>query len=203
VPKPSAIPPVPRDIDDLTEEEIVARFNETIPHIAAIKALWPGLQRLEEVERMTSGGRNLSQFTHPLGLLFTLLKPTSGKAPEMASFFDALGDEDHGDDPAKFEPELLSRRMLRVEYEQKIQVALDDLQRHFGDDVLHTGSQVMEPGLLALAMARTLSVTNKTFKSTLAPVIDALRAMTKRARAVAAEAREAKKAGTPKKPPTA
>jgi hypothetical protein len=203
VPNPSAIAPVPRDIDDLTEEEIVARFNETIPHIAAIKALWPGLQRLEEVERMTSGGRNLNLFTHPLGVLFEIVKPKDGKATEIGPYFDALGDTDHGDDPAKFEPELLSRRMLRVEYEQKIQVALDDLQRHFGDDVLHTGTQVMEPGLLALAMARTLSATNKAFKSTLAPVIDALRAMTKRARAAAAQAREAKKAGAPKKPPTA
>jgi len=61
----------------------------------------------------------------------------------------------------------------------------------------------MEPGLLALAMVRTLSATNKTFKSTLAPVIDALRDMTKRARAGAAEARAKKKVETGKTPPTA
>lgn len=57
----------------------------------------------------------------------------------------------------------------------------------------------MEPGLLALAMARVLSATNKGFKSTLAPVIDKLRDMTKAARAGAAEARAKKKAGTEKK----
>ena len=49
----------------------------------------------------------------------------------------------------------------------------------------------MEPGLLALAMARTLSATNKELKSTLAPMIDTLRDMTKRSLAGAAEARAA------------
>jgi hypothetical protein len=91
-----------------------------------------------------------------------------------------------------------SRRIVLVEHEQKIQAALNDLQRHFADDVLHTANTVMEPGLLALAMARMLSATNKGFKSTLAPVIDKLRDMTKAARAGAAEAC-AKKAGTEKK----
>ncbi len=118
-----------------------------------------------------------------------------GKPTDLAKHFDALGDSDHGNDPEKFEPELLSRRIARVEHEQKIQAALNDLQRHFADDVLHTASTVMEPGLLALAMARMLAATNKGFKSTLAPVIDKLRDMTKAARAGAAEARAKKKAG--------
>ena len=185
-----------KDIDDLTEEELAARFTETTHHIDAIKALWPGLQRLEENERTTSGGRNLGVFTPSLRLLFQILEPVGGKQTELAKHFDALGDSDHGDDPEKFEPELLSRRIVRVEHEQKIQAALNDLQRHFADDVLHTASTVMEPGLLALAMARMLSATNKGFKSTLAPVIDKLRDMTKAARAGAAEARAKKKAGT-------
>jgi hypothetical protein len=189
---PSPIPAT--DIDDLTEKELVARFEETAEHIEAIKALWPGLTRLEEIERTTSGGRTVSVFAPPLRLLFGVLRTKDGKPTEIAKYFDALGDTDHGEDPEKFEPELLARRLVRVEHQQKIQLALDDLQRHFADDSLHTGSQVMEPGLLALAMARTLSATNKAFKSTLAPVIDALREMTKHARAAAAEARAAKKA---------
>jgi hypothetical protein len=187
-------PIVPKDIDDLTEAELVTHFEKTMEHITSIKDLWSGLQRLEEIERTTSSGRNVGLFAHPLRLLFGVLKPKEGKRPEVASYFDALGDSDHGEDPEKFEPELLARRLTRVEHQQKIQVALDELQRHFADDTLHTGSLVMEPGLLALAMARTLSATNKAFKSTLAPVTDALREMTKRARAAAAEARAAKKA---------
>jgi hypothetical protein len=185
----------PQDIDDLSEAEIAARFTETTRHIEAIKALWPGLQRLEEVERTSSGGRNLSVFSPPLRQLFGILKVKGGKNADLALHFDALGDEDHGEDPDKFEPDLLERRMVRVEHEQKVQAALEDLQRHFADDVLHTGNLVMGPGLLALAMARAMSATNKTFKSMLAPVIDALREMTKPARAGAAEARAKKKAG--------
>ena len=197
MPKPSVISS--KDIDDLTEAEIAARFTETTHHIDAINALWPGLKRLEETERTTSGGRNLGVFAPSLRLLFQLLAPVGGKQTDLARHFDALGDSDHGDDPEKFEPELLSRRIVRVEHEQKIQAALNELQRHFADDVLHTANTVMEPGLLALAMARVLSATNKGFKSTLAPVIDKLRDMTKAARAGAAEARAKKKAGTEKK----
>ena len=186
---------IPQDIDDLSEAELDARSAETAKHIAAIKALWPGLKRLEEVERTSSGGRNLGLFTEPLGLLFGILKTPGPKQAELASHFDALGDEDFGADPEKFEPELLERRIVRVEHEQKIQAALEDLQRHFADDVLHTGNQVMVPGLLALALARTLSATNKVFKSILSPVIDALRNMTKAARVGAAAAVAKKKAG--------
>ena len=187
-----------QDIDDLSEAEIAARYAETTRHIDAIRALWPGLTRLEEVQRTSSGGRNLSVFTPPLRLLFSILEGKREKQADLARHFDALGDEDHGEDPEKFEPELLERRIVRVEHEQKIQAALDDLQRHFADDVLYTGNMVMEPGLLALAMAKAMSASNKTFQSMLSPVIDALRNMTKAARAGAAEARAKKKAETGK-----
>ena len=53
----------------------------------------------------------------------------------------------------------------------------------------------MGPGLLALSLAKVLSATNKTFKSILSPVTDALREMTKAARAGAAAAHAKKKAG--------
>lgn len=188
----------PHDIDDLTADEIAARSTETDKHIDAIRALWPGLERLEEAERNISGGRNLGVFAGPLRQLFKILKDKGTKGAELANHFNALGDEDFSDDPEKFEPDLLERRMLRVEAEQKIQAALDDLQRHFADDVLHTGNQVMVPGLLSLALARTLSATNKTYKSLLAPAIDALREMTKAARAGGVAARAKKKAAAGK-----
>lgn len=196
-------PIIAKDIDELTEQEIVARYTETMTLIGSARALWPGLTRLEESERSTSAGRNVGLFSKPFRLLFGLLLPKDGQASELAKYFDALGDVDHGEDPEKFEPELLVRRLTRVEYEQKIQVELDDLQRHFADDVLHTGNLVMEPGLLALAMARTLSATNKAYRSTLAPLLDALREMTKRARASAAQKRATKKDEGAPKPPAA
>lgn len=145
--------------------------------------------------RAGAGGLSLRplRFAAPLRQLFKILKNKGTKEAELANHFNALGDEDFGADPEKFEPELLERRMLRVEAEQKIQAALDDLQRHFADDVLHTGNQVMAPGLLALALASTLSATNKACKSLLAPVIDALREMTKAARAGGGVAARAKK----------
>ncbi|MEP7124964.1 MAG: hypothetical protein ABJE95_28805 [Byssovorax sp.] len=188
----------PHDIDDLSAEEIAARKAQTDVHVQAIRDLWPNLQRLEEIDRTSSGGKNLSSFVPALLQLFAILRGKDPKEVELASQFNALGDEDFGDDPEKFEPELLERRILRVAAEQKIQASLDDLQRHFADDVLHTGNQVMAPGLLALALARTLSATNKKYKSLLAPVIDKLREMTKAARAGAANAVAKKKAAAGK-----
>ena len=197
------IPTIIQDIDELPEEELTSRFDQTIAHLDAIRVLWPGLFRLDEGQRNSSPGKSLSVFADPLHKLFNVLKPKDGKAPEIAKYFDALGDEDFGIDPEKFESELLARRLIRVEFEQKVVAVLTDLLRHFGDDALYTGAQVVVPGLLALEMARTLSKTNATFRSLLAPVLDALREMTKAARAGAADARAAKKAGGGDMPPPA
>jgi hypothetical protein len=129
--------------------------------------------------------------------------PKNGKESDMLKFFSGLGDADFGDDPEKFEPELLSRRLYRWEYEQKIQARFEKLARSFGDDALHTGEMVVGPGMMALALARTLALSSAAHRSVLAPVLDAFGALTKRARARAAESHAAKKAAAEKKPPTA
>ena len=75
-----------------------------------------------------------------------------------------------------------------------------DLAKHFnglGDDALHTGAMVVAPGMMAIALPRTLAGSSAAHRSVLAPVLDAFRALTKAARASAAEARAAKKPTTP------
>jgi hypothetical protein len=120
----------------------------------------------------------------PLQSLFGVLRAQ----PQLAKAFDVLGDQDEGHDPEHFEAELLERRLARVQVQQKIADELEDLARHLDDDVLATGQSIVGPGLLALDLARTLSKGSLTFRSALAPVLDAFRELTKRARKGRAEA---------------
>jgi hypothetical protein len=194
---------VPKDIDDLTKAELDTLYEDTNQQLDILEARWSGLVKQTEQERTHSMGRSLGVLATPLHMLFNLLMPKNGKESDLLKFFSGLGDADFGDDPEKFEPELLSRRLYRVEYEQKIQERFVKLARSFGDDSLHTGEMVIGPGMMALALARTLALSSAAHRAVLAPVLDAFSALTKRARAKSAEARAEKKAAADKKPPTA
>ncbi|WP_437601025.1 hypothetical protein WMF28_05530 [Sorangium sp. So ce590] len=172
----------PTDVDQLSAVQIEERVEKTLQHIEAIKALWPGLERLEEGRRTRSVGRSLGVLGPPLAKLFALLRPKDGKDSALARSFHVLGDQDDGDDPERFEVELLERRMKRAVAEQKVADALEDLARHLDDDALATGEMVIGPGLAALDLARTIARQNASFRAILAPVLDDFRAMTKQAR---------------------
>ncbi|MGK3996678.1 hypothetical protein [Sorangium sp. So ce1024] len=172
----------PTDVDHLSAAQIEQRVEKTLEHIEAIRALWPGLERLEESRRTRSLGRSLAVLGPPLGKLFALLRPKDGKDSVLARSFHVLGEQDDGDDPERFEVELLERRLKRALAEQKVADALEDLARHLDDDALATGEMVIAPGLAALDLARTIARQNATFRAILAPVLDDFRAMTKQAR---------------------
>lgn len=184
----------PKDIDDLTKAELDALYAESNHQLDVLEAGWAGLVKQTTHERTHSIGRSLGVLGAPLHLLFNLLMPKDGKESDLLKFFSGLGDADFGNDPEKFEPELLSRRLYRWEYEQKIQARFEKLARSFGDDSLHTGEMVVGPGLLALALARTLALSSAAHRAVLAPVLNAFGDLTKQARARAATARAEKKA---------
>lgn len=171
------------DIDDRSAEQIEKDYEETIAAIEAIQQRWGGLMRMSEKERATSSGRALATLAGPLRSLFSILVRGTDETKALGAAFNALGEEDYGDDPSTFEADLLLRRLDRAEREAKIAERLGELQRHFADDVLHTGELVVGPGMKGLDLARTLGRSNAGFRALLAPVLDALRDMTKRARA--------------------
>jgi hypothetical protein len=117
----------------------------------------------------------------------SLLVARKGEDPPLAKIFHVLGEEDRGSDPERFEPELLLRRIERVEAQQKVLEALGTFSRHLADDVLNTSEMVVAPGLLAIELARSVSKANAEHRSALAPVLDAFRNMTKSARRRRAE----------------
>ncbi|AUX20537.1 uncharacterized protein SOCEGT47_010090 [Sorangium cellulosum] len=172
----------PTDVDQLSAAQIDERVEKTLEHIEAIRALWPGLERLEEAQRKRSVGRSLGVLGPPLAKLFAVLRPRDGKESALARSFHVLGDQDDGADPERFEVELLERRLKRALAEQKVADALEDLARHLDDDVLATAETVIGPGLAALDLARTIARQNAGSRAILAPVLDDFRAMTKQAR---------------------
>lgn len=168
----------PIDADRLTREQLDARAEETARDIDKIKARWPGLKNLEKSERRRSPGRSLAVLATPLAALFTVLL----KNPQLSRLFDVLGDQDEGEDPERFEVELLDLRLARARAEEKIADALHELGRNMDDDAIATAATVVIPGLRALELARTLSKGSAANRSLLAPALDAFREMTRRAR---------------------
>lgn len=176
-----------REIDELTRDELDERLTLTMHHVDEIRRLWPGMVRLPEIERRASMGRMLGQLGPQLRLLFDVLLEKDGEEPEIAKLFHVLGGLDQGNDPERFEAELLARRLDRIEIEQRVGDALADLARHFADDVLNTGEMVIGPGLLALELARSVSKANPELRAVLAPALDAFRDLTRNARRRLAE----------------
>src|SRR5438067_4739801 len=107
----------PTDIDDLSLEELAALEVAAQPHLDALAALLPGLVTLAEKERQNHPGRGVLVLLKPLGALFEVLAPARPE-PDAArreaqkklvgQFDTALGDADYGDDPEKFEVDVLA-----------------------------------------------------------------------------------------------
>lgn len=190
-------------LDALSPDELRERHEQTLKHIAAIKALWPGLTQLPKKDRQRHPGRIAASMEKPFYMLFGLLMPRSkeeikklskeeqeqeAQRQKMIEMFNtSLGEEDAGLDGERFEAELLLRRLDRMNKQWQISESLGELARLLDDDALHTGGMVASPGLAALDLVRSLTRNNATFRSLLAPVLDALREMTKAARAKAEE----------------
>jgi hypothetical protein len=188
--------------DDFTSAEIADHLTQTLKHIKTADALWPGLVKLPAEDKTGNVGKLVTQLGAPLRALFDALTPhrdddkpkREAKAKLTAVFDNMLGAQDRGKDEARFEVELLVRRLERAEAEQKIVAAYEEARTRFADDALNTGEMVVEPGLRALEVARTAASNSAEFRSLLAPVLDKLGDMTKKARQHQEEARKTAKA---------
>ncbi|MFT3765587.1 MAG: hypothetical protein QM820_08745 [Minicystis sp.] len=176
--------------DDFTPAQIADRRDRALQHLGAAGSFWPGLVRLPSGERTGNLGKLVARLSGPLHHLFDALTPrseddaeTKKHKAELASIFDKmLGAQDRGKDDRRFEVELLLRRLDRIEAQQQIIEELDRLRARFADDALNTGEMVIAPGIQALEVARTAAASNPAFRSLLAPTLDALGEMTKKAR---------------------
>jgi hypothetical protein len=196
--------------DDFTNDEIRTHSERSLAVIGTLHNEWPGLVKLPSSDKSGNLGKLVSQLAGPLTALFDAMTPKEGDDPQkreakarLAAVFDTmLGAQDRGKDPLHFEAALMLRRLERAQAELRIAEALDEARERFADDAMNTGEMVIEPGLRALEVARTAASTNPEFRSLLAPVLDGLGGMTKKARQYRDEARKAAKdaADTPAGP---
>lgn len=192
---PASIPAI---ADDFTSAEIAAARDAALQLLLRVERQFPGLVGLVAADRTGNLGKLVGVLDRPLHQLFAALTPLEGEDEKkaaskrkLAATFDAtLGGGDHGHDAGSFEVALLVRRIERIQAQTEVIARLDELRRQLADDNINTGAMVVEPGLKALALAKTLAAGNPEFHSLLAGMTDALGDMTKAARAAQADARK-------------
>lgn len=151
------------------------RLELTLGHIVAIHALWPDLVALTDAQRRISKGRQLSRYANAFKMLFD----AAAREP-YASAFALLSDD--GNDGARFDPAAHAAQFEHLAALRAVSDALKHLDALVDDDLLHTGARVVEPGLRVLELARTLARSNARFRAQVAPALNAVGALTARAR---------------------
>lgn len=175
-------------IHTTAEVDIDERARGFTAQLDGMVAAWPPLIQVDAVRRRGVGKRSALTLAKPMGVLLDVL--VTAPEPEgsaqhrewkrLRGAFDAIGGQDGGDDPERFEAESLHERVRRIRAQQALADRLEVIARRLRDDSLARAEGLSKPFERALALARTLF--HGDFASPLAPVMDALRAMTASAR---------------------
>jgi len=181
--------------DTTPEATEAARRAQALGLLASLAALYPEARNMLRDERRRTLGRLVYRDAALYAQLFDVIEGS-----QIRAAFDALGAVDDGEDPQRFETEVLRARLQRVGHLSAVSTDLRKLADRLDDEALHLGAATATPALLALELARVLAKSNATFQGSIAPVLDALSAMTLAARNALAAAREddAKAAAEPK-----
>ncbi len=183
--------------------DIDERARSFTSQVDAMVGEWPPLIQLDADRRRDVSRRSALILAKPMGVLLDVL--VTAPEPEgsaqhrewkrLRGAFDAIGGQDGGDDPERFEAESLHARVRRIRAQQALADRLESIARRLRDDSLARAEGLSTPFERALQLARTLF--HGDFASPLAPVMDALRAMTASARKPVAEEEEVEETAEP------
>jgi len=174
------------------------RHTQALARVAEVKALYPEARSLMDEERSRSLGRLVYRDATLYAQLFDTIDGSSIRAA-----FDALGAHDQGDDPSRFETDVLRARLQQVAGLSSVSKSLRELADLLDDEALQVGADTAVPALMALELARVLARNNAEFRGKIAPVLNALGAMTAAARQALAANRAAESAAAETPKPTA
>jgi hypothetical protein len=164
-----------------------------IDHVEQIKILLPGLLTLTNEDRRNSSGKFRDGETRGFYdlIAFAIANP---------QYFDGLADRDQGQDPTRFEPELIRDRLERRDLLAQFAAPAEDLSTKASDSVLHLGD-LTKPVLSAVyGIARALAKQNEVVRSAIAKLIDFYGGVARRAAETRARNAEAEnKPSEPKK----
>ena len=158
----------------LTLEQRVAL---SLGYIQALSALWPDLVALTDDQRRASNGRLASRYVGALETLFTV-----ASTPPYAPAFALLGNTEGKVDGGTFDPAALLDEIQGIAALRKVSIAVKKLDALIDDDLMHRGEKVVEPGLAALDLARSLARSNAHFRAKIATSLNEFKSMTARAR---------------------
>ena len=132
----------PADILTMPLPELKRRVNEALVYFTKIDELLPGLLELTDDAKTHSSGHYRNNEAESL----TGVLDVADKKPAV---FDALADKDGGNDPKRFEPELIRDRLQRVIILGPLVDAALELAGPLSDTRLHL-SNLTRPVLLAM-----------------------------------------------------
>ncbi|MEZ4409732.1 MAG: hypothetical protein R3A52_25155 [Polyangiales bacterium] len=182
---------------DASVEENLA---ETERMLQGARQRWPDLRRLHGAQRASPTARATFNLLGAMGALLDVLSTPPSETPDaspkftaahkrwerLRSLFDGVGEQDGGVDPERFEVEHLQREIATMRACQSIADTLDAMARDFRDHAFATGESLAKPVERSLDFARSLS--RNGYSSEMAPVMNALRALTASARRATTEA---------------
>ena len=186
---------------DVSVEENVA---ETERALRVARQRWPELQRLNGAQRASPNARATFNLLGAMSALLDVLSTPPSETPDaspryaaahkrwerLRDLFDTVGPQDGGVDPERFEVEHLRHEIATLRACQSLAETLESMARDFRDHAFAKGDSLAVPVERSLDFARSLS--RNGFSSEMAPVMNALRALTASARraAPAAEGEE-------------
>lgn len=160
-----ATPENPMDIDTMPLEELARRVDRAKAIFDELRALFPGLRSLTEVDRTHSSGRMREGEATELGKVIDAIV----YAPQ---YFTSLADEDNGKDPTRLEPDLLRERLARRDLLAQIDDELASLSRQINDTTLTWGALVRPVLLAAYQIAKPISKADQKLRDIISTVID-------------------------------
>ena len=175
----------PIDLETISMAEFKKRLERGKQVARELRQMFPGQVVLTADERIHSEGKLRDGES---AVLHVVLDGVD-LAPH---YFAALADSDLGNDPERFETDLLRDRLARRDLLNQLAVEVGAAFTALTDTVLDLGSRVRPVTLAAYRMAKSISKADKKLSTAIAPAIDFYAKPARRA----AETRANKKAAS-------
>lgn len=163
----AAVTPTTTPIDALDIDMLDESLRDSVALLDDVLDRWPGMVRLTVAERDANTGYLLPRYAQGFVLLFK-----AASTPALAPVLAPLAAVDDGEDPERFEAELLLRRIARVEKMRALADALRKALARVDDEVAHTSDRVVTTGMRVLTVARAVAAHNPQVRSAIAPALD-------------------------------
>jgi hypothetical protein len=141
-------PPV--TVDTMSLDVLEKKATRVVALLAAIREELPGLLSMSADDRNHSEGRFRDKEENALSSVLDAAEA----APQ---YFTVLASKDDGDDPKRFETEVLRGRLARRNLLARVAEAIDPLTAEIDDHLLHLGEKVRPVVLAAYHIAKPLS----------------------------------------------